>query len=221
MYSPTQITAIIVNYKTPDLTTACVESFCTTYPDVPLILIDNGSDDQSRDYIAATAQQFPVVTMQLNSTNLYHGPAMDQGIRMSNTPYVFTLDSDCIVQRPGFLEAMLEQMISQRAYAVGSMHWMDRFGYDLKAGDRYYTRYIHPYAMLLDRTKYLGLPPFFHHGSPCLRNMHAAQRRSYGLLDFPVADYIEHLGRGTCSRYGYGLGITTTIGKYLNKWLRH
>jgi len=137
---------------------------------------------------------------------------------MSTTPYVFTLDSDCVVQRPGFLEAMHAQATAGDVYALGSLRWMDPFGYDLQAGARYYTRYVHPYAMLIDRIKYLGLPPFVHHGSPCLRNMRAAQRRRYNLVDFPVADYIEHRGRGTCSRYGYGLGITTTIGYYLSRW---
>lgn len=211
------ITAVVVNYKTLDLTRRCVESWLAAYPDVPLLLIDNGSGDQSSDYIRQVGSQHEIVTAILNEANYNHGPALHQGIARCSTPYVFTLDSDCEVQRGGFLEAMLALFSDPLLYAVGSLRTMDRYGYELKPGSHAYTRYVHPHAMLLDREKYATLPPFVHHGSPCLKNMHAAERRGYHLHDFAVEQYILHRGRGTCSRYGYNLDIRTTVQNFLSR----
>ena len=65
--------------------------------------------------------------------------------------------------------------------------------------------------MLLRRETYLKLKPFFHHGSPGIRNMRQAARAGYILQDFPVQEYLIHQGRGTCSRHGYGLGWKHTV----------
>jgi len=219
MQSLQHVTAIIINYKTLDLTAHCVESFLEAYPTVRLILIDNGSHDSSTDYLRTVVARHGNVSGIFNYKNRYHGPAMHQGIVASNTRYVFTLDSDSAVLRTGFLEAMLAQFSNPDTYAVGSLRFMDRFGFDLLPGTRCYTHYIHPAMMLLDRAKYLTLTRFIHHGSPCLRNMYAAQRRGYRLCDFPVQDFCLHLGRGTCSRYGYGLSVKTLIESYISKWL--
>ncbi|RRR73340.1 MAG: glycosyltransferase [Candidatus Viridilinea halotolerans] len=215
------ITIIIVNYKTYALTKACVASVLQHYPEVPLILLDNGSADESTRYIVETAQAHPHVVAQLNAHNRYHGPAMDQGINLSKTPYAFTLDSDCEIMRTGLLEGLLAIFDDPQCYAAGELQYMDRFGYTLPVGMKYYTRYIHPYAMLLDRAKYLTLKPFVHHGSPCLHNMQAAQRQGYHFYAFPVAEYVLHHTQGTCSRYGYGLGITTSVQKVMSKCLRY
>lgn len=216
------ITAIIVNYKTLDLTAACVESVLAIYPDVPLILVDNGSADSSTQYIVDQARLHPHVVALLNSTNRYHGPAMDQAIRLSRTPYVFTLDSDCEILGGGLLEGLRAAFVDPLLYAAGELRHIDPFGYDLRPGIPYYTHYIHPYAMMLDRAKYLSLRPFIHHGSPCIKNMRAAQLRGLHFYDFAVAEYVWHHWQGTCSRYGYGLGVMTSVQHYLSRcfWQR-
>ncbi len=213
------VTALIVNYKTLDLTARCVESFLAAYPTVMLMVIDNGSHDPSTEYIRTVIDQHAHVLGIFNTRNMYHGPAMHQGIVASDTRYIFTLDSDSVVLHTGFLEEMLTLFSDPATYAVGSLRFMNRFGFDLPPGSRYYTRYIHPSMMLLDRSKYFTLKRFVHHGSPCLKNMHAAQRQGYRLCDFPVEDFCLHLGRGTCSQYGYGLSVRTLIESYISKWL--
>ncbi len=213
------VTVLIINYKTRDLTEQCIASFLAAYPTVQLLVIDNGSHDDSTAYLRHVVQHYPQVTGIFNNENRFHGPALHQGVLASTTPYVFTLDSDSVVLCSGFLEAMLTLFQDPATYAVGSLRCMDRFGYDQPAGTKCYTYYIHPSSMLLERAKYVTLKRFVHHGSPCLYNMHNAQRCGYRLYDFPVEDYCHHLGRGTCSRYGYHLGIKTLIESYLSKWL--
>lgn len=50
--SLSDVTVLIVNWKTPDLLAICVETFLKFYPKVELILVDNDSRDGSPKYIS-------------------------------------------------------------------------------------------------------------------------------------------------------------------------
>jgi GT2 family glycosyltransferase len=194
-----------------------VESFLQYYPEVNLILIDNGSQDSSTAYLERMARDKERVSCIVNDDNLYHGPAMDQGIGQSVTRYVFTLDSDCKVVKGGFLEEMLELFAEPLVYAVGRLVYMDRYGFEGEQSRSKRIRYIHPYAALLDKEKYLSLYSFIHHGSPCIRNMQHAQESGLVVCDFPIDRFIVHHGQGTCSRYGYGLGPSVLLDRLLSR----
>lgn len=47
-----QLSVIILNYNTPELTTACVQSIIahTSGIDYEIILVDNGSESKSKEY---------------------------------------------------------------------------------------------------------------------------------------------------------------------------
>jgi glycosyltransferase involved in cell wall biosynthesis len=206
MFKLTDITALIINYRTLDLTTSCLESFSRFYPQVSLLIIDNGSQDASTNYIREKAARRPEVTALFNPLNINHGPALHQGLQHIPTPFALTLDSDCQVVKPGFLERMLTSFNDPQTYAVGSRVYLDRLGYEVSSGQAFYSAYIQPFCMLIDRRKYKTLKPFKRHGSPGLHNMHQAIHKGYRLVDFPIQDYVQHIGMGTCSRYGYNLG---------------
>jgi glycosyltransferase involved in cell wall biosynthesis len=215
-----EISVLIINYRTLDLTARCLESLQKFYPQVEVTLVDNGSDDESTDFIQEMAGGCDTIHAILNRKNRYHGPALDQGLRLAQTRLVFSLDSDCEVLQGGFLEAMIACFSDPCTYAVGELVRMNRFGYPLPEGEGRGFDYVHPRRMLLDRRKYLGLKRFTHHGAPCLSNMRQAIQRGYRLGDFPIQDYILHLGRGTCSSYGYGFGLRHKLENLLNRALR-
>ena len=94
------VTAVVINFRTPDLTRRAVESFRSLLPALPLLLIDNGSDDESGRTLEQLRSRAPgKTTLILNRSNRHHGPAMDQALRTVDTPFVFFLDSDCEVFR--------------------------------------------------------------------------------------------------------------------------
>jgi glycosyltransferase involved in cell wall biosynthesis len=206
------VTAIVVNYRTLENTAHCVESWLGFYPELPLILVDNGSADDSTIYIQRMASSHSNIQNILNDFNNHHGPGMHQAIQTTRTPFVFLLDSDTIVHTGGFLEQMLSEFAHDpNLYALGRLAHKNRYGFSVQPGTRRYIRYIDPYAMLLDRRKYFQLRPFFHHGAPCIHNMQDAARSGFHVSDYPIQEFIWHAGRGTCSRYGYDLGPMTLI----------
>lgn len=218
MPPPLPVTVVIINFQTPDLTTGAVRSLRRFYPDVPLLLVDNGSGDESPRALEELRQLQPEKTeLLLNVTNFHHGPAMDQALRLLETPYVLFLDSDCVVERGGFLEAMLGLAAAEpRGYAVGKKIFMNDRGFDVEETPGAHP-YIRPICMLIHRERYLELPPFERHGAPCLANMRAAAAAGLALLHLPVEEYVRHLGRGTASRHGYRLGWRGRLNHLLNR----
>ena len=216
--NPSAVTAVVINFRTPDLTRRAVESFRSFYPSPPLLLIDNGSGDESRESLEQLCSQAPDRTrLILNESNVHHGPAMDQALHLVNTPFALFLDSDCEVLRGGFVEAMLARAGEDpRNYAVGKKIFMNDRGFDILEGPGAHP-YIRPICMLVRREIYLQCPPFERHGAPCLANMRAAQASGFELVSFPVEDFVRHEGRGTASRYGYRLGWRGRLNHLMNK----
>jgi glycosyltransferase involved in cell wall biosynthesis len=219
------VTAVVVNYRTLELTRRSVETLRAHCPSLPLIVIDNGSGDASTAYVRDLASHDCNIRVQLNKRNLYHGPALDQALRLAPTQFVFTLDSDCQVVRSGFLEAMLAHFDDPQVYAVGELRYKNRFGYTYAYWDAEprsrpaWIPYVHPYAMLVDRGKYLTLPAFVHHGTPCIKNMRAARDAGYVVRHFPVGEFVLHHAGGTSLKHGFGVRgrLRLTGGFYLGK----
>lgn len=102
------LSIIVLNYKTRDLTLACLQSVfssATSYT-YEVILIDNASND---GIIPTAEEQYPQVICIANTDNVGFSKANNQGIRIAKGRYVLLLNSDTIVQ-PDTLDVMLRFM---------------------------------------------------------------------------------------------------------------
>ncbi len=210
------VTAVVVNYQTPELLEVAVRSFRYYYPRVLLLIVDNGSRDQSRQIIEQLLAKAEKTTRVLwLPDNIYHGPAMHRAMEAVTTSYVYFFDSDTETQRGGFLEPMIAALEADPlAYGAGRVVEVDRrWGFRKPGGMPVLTT---PY-MLLRRDFYFRLPPFIHHGLPTIQNFRAAEQAGYRLIPFPIETYVHHLGRGTAARYGYGLGWRSRLEYLLHR----
>ena len=188
-----KVTVVSVNLMTPGLTRAMYVSLREFYPDVRVILVDNGSRDASTDFIREQARIHPRTECILNKRNLGHGGGLNQAIRKATTPLVFTIDSDCVVKQGGFLELMVQRFGKDlQLFALGSLDHRGTSG--IKRGPH---PYVHPWASMLNRATYLKLQPFARGGAPAMRTMLDAERRGFHFGSFPVRQYIRHIGGGT------------------------
>lgn len=211
-----QLTTVIVNYQTPDLLKNAVLSFKKFYPEVKLLLFDNGSRDHSKQVIENLRLEYPeTVKIHFEEENIFHGPAMDKSIReMVDTDACFFLDSDTVTKMGGFLEEGLARLMSRKEnYALGHKLSTNKRGFKDPEG----TPIILTPYLLMKTEPYKAFPPFFHHGQPVLKNFREAQKNGYKLLHFPMDEYIDHLWRGTASKFGYGLGLKGKVDYLLNK----
>lgn len=95
MNSPIELSIIIVNYKTPELTLRCVNSiYATTKCRFEIIIIDNASEDDSKDRIYAAYKN--VIWIQ-NEENIGFGRANNIGVANAHGKYLLLLNSDMVV----------------------------------------------------------------------------------------------------------------------------
>lgn len=211
------ITTVIINFQTPDLLNKAVRSFKEFYPNVNLLIIDNGSQDdgESVNLITMLTEEYRFIKSVFLSSNIFHGPAMDLAItKYVETKYVFFLDSDTETKRSGFLEQMMLLISAEtKIYGVGEIIKANKRGYKSEKGKKIL---LTPY-MLIKTRLYKTLRPFMHHGQPTLHNFADANEKGYKLSYFKVSDYINHLWRGTAGRFGYGLGLKGKLNFLLNK----
>lgn len=214
------ITIVTVNFKTPLLLKESVSSVLAHYPGIPYVLVDNGGCSESLRVVRELGGR-PHVTVVENSQNVFHGPGMNRGIARVTTPYVFTLDSDTKVLKGGFLELMLAEFEKDPLlFAIGWMRYVNSQGVaspkqHLKRG----MEYIHPFAALMDREKFLTLPSFLPAGSPATRTMAAAKNKGYHLKPFPIEKYIWHKVAGT--RGLFRGRYTPPTNSVPGKWRKH
>lgn len=93
-----ELSVIIVNYKTEELTSNCIDSVIksnTRNLEYEIIVVDNASDDGS---IEAIEKQFPQVKVIKNHDNLGFSKANNMGIKESQGDYILLLNSDTIVE---------------------------------------------------------------------------------------------------------------------------
>lgn len=193
-----KVTVILVNYCTKALTNEARRTMQLYYPNIPIILIDNGSGDASTLYVKTVGDMHENITAVLNEKNIGHGPAMNEGIRLAKTPYVFLYDSDASLKAGGLLEAMIAELEKNpKLYAIGWLRRVDKFSGVPTEGKGSMT-YVHPHAAMIDREKFLELEPMENSGAPCTANMRAALAKDFQLQDFPrLQKCVAHLGAGT------------------------
>ncbi len=205
---------VIVNYQTPDLLEDAVASFKRFYPEVHLVIVDNGSKDESSNVIRRLCKEYHLCVFLFLKKNLGHGPAMHAMMERAEYEFYFLLDSDTVTKKGGFLEKMLAEFDDGSVYGVGKVAPFNKHGFhDEESG----TSMLIAAYMLIRSSFYQGLSPFEHHGVPVARNFYESSKKGYHMIDFPIERFIDHLHRGTVGRFGYGLGLKGKINYLLNK----
>jgi len=104
-----QVTVIIPNYNGKEYLMECVGSVTeNTKIPVDIIVVDNGSQDGSAQEIKL---HYPQVNVILLGKNYGFSRAVNEGIRVANTPYVLLLNNDTKI-KSGFVEYLLHRIKS-------------------------------------------------------------------------------------------------------------
>ena len=83
-----------------------------------VIIVDNGSDDSSVDYIQNNSFNFPVVLIK-NDENRGFAPAVNQAILKAKYNYIFSLNNDTEIKK-GSIKAMLDLIQDEDVFSVQS-----------------------------------------------------------------------------------------------------
>lgn len=116
------VTCIVLNWNGWQDTIACLESLqCTDYPNLSILVVDNGSTDNSVEKIRKSFEKIEILE---TVTNRGFAGANNLGIRLAldrQTDFVWLLNNDTVVE-PGTLKALVTCAESDpKIGAVGSV----------------------------------------------------------------------------------------------------
>lgn len=198
------ITALTVNYNTPDFLERLLSGF-RKYYDIPFIVID-GSEPNKYSQIKDFTDKYEVEIHHFDY-NIHHGPGLAYGINYIHSSQILLLDSDLIVINPGFIED-LQGKLRGDSYGIGDIQIVDERGFNKPTG----IKYLHPACALINRDIALRFPMPIKHGAPMIEAMKEINRQNLDILqhetwvtnDFRNKNkiYISHSWQGTVNRTG-------------------
>lgn len=134
-YLMSNVTVVIPNYNGREFLSECFDSLKAQNVDLKVVVVDNGSDDGSADYIK---KYYPEFDLTVNGENKGFAAAVNQGITSTNTDYVFLMNNDVVLEENCIenLQKCIEK--DSKIFAVSSkmIQYGDRGKID-DAGDEY------------------------------------------------------------------------------------
>jgi len=142
------ISIIILNYNGKDFLKPCLDSVLSAqYENLEIIIVDNGSTDESVAYIQENYGSIENLTIIKKGKNFGVPEGRNIGLKQARGEYVIFLDNDTIVDKnwiEGFLEAFnVDERIAVAQAKLLSINEKDRFDH---AGD-----YLTTFGFLQDR----------------------------------------------------------------------
>ena len=94
-----KVSIVLVTYNNLNLTIQCVNSILrnTTWPNYQLIVVDNGSEDGTKDYLERLRDEVPKTKIILNPENRGFAAANNQGLRDADGDVLLLLNNDTVV----------------------------------------------------------------------------------------------------------------------------
>lgn len=108
------MTVIILNFNGRDLLRKCLQSvFKTDYPNCEVIVVDNGSTDES---CAMVEREFPLVHLIRNQKNCGYSEGNNVGILHSRGEFIVLLNNDTVVHPEWLSELIREAELNPRCF---------------------------------------------------------------------------------------------------------
>jgi len=121
-FKMTDLSIIIVNYNTKDLTKACIESVMNegSKLDFEVIVVDNNSKDGSVAELKKLWRKYKNLKLIENKENSGFSRANNQGAREASGKYILLLNSDTVVKRFSFKRLIAFAEKKEDAGVVGA-----------------------------------------------------------------------------------------------------
>jgi len=111
---------VVVTYESLAFTRLCIESVLANTRDIgyELIVVDNGSGDDTPEYLTALAERNSHVRVLLNGGNLGFSAAVNEGLALARGDHLVLLNNDTLVP-PGWLTGLLAHLGDETVGLVG------------------------------------------------------------------------------------------------------
>lgn len=154
--SDEQISIIIVHKDRPEYLNICLQSICvcSTANNYEIIVVDNGSGQDSQDYLAELEESGDIKVVR-NQKNLWWSAACNKGVAAAdrNSKYFVFMHCDVVVTNNAWLDLLVNVSESQNSGLVG----IDMQSYKLQDQK---VDFIQEWCMLVSRTCWNDIGPW-------------------------------------------------------------
>lgn len=115
-----KVSIIIITYNNIEITKGCLDSIFanTAYPNYELIIIDNASTDDTRNYLRYLSRIHQNVNVILNNSNLGFAAANNQGLKAADGSYLVLLNNDTVVTK-GWIDTFIKHLEDPQVGMLG------------------------------------------------------------------------------------------------------
>lgn len=113
------LSAIVLNYREPKLTFACVQALLVqeTEEELEILIIDNHSKDDSIGWLRNCFQDTKSIRFLETPKNTGYGKGNNLGIRHAHGTYILIINPDTVPE-PGALQSMIDRMKSDPSIGI-------------------------------------------------------------------------------------------------------
>lgn len=125
-----KVSIIIVNWNSKDYIKNCIDSLLNqTFQDFEIILVDNGSTDDSLEYVE---KKYPQISIIKNKKNLGFAAGNNIGIKNSSGKFIALFNQDAVTDKEWLYELVGALESSEKiAGAVGKIFYLgDKYDKD-------------------------------------------------------------------------------------------
>lgn len=111
------VTIVIPNYNNKELLNNLLTSLSDAISLKQVIIVDNASSDDSAIFIK---ENYPEITLIENNKNMGFAYAVNQGIKLVKTEYVFLLNNDTVIEKDTITSLLKTITVSPEIFSVSS-----------------------------------------------------------------------------------------------------
>jgi len=152
--SDDKISIVIVHRDRPEYLNLCIQSVVVTSSNnnYEIIVVDNGSDKESQEFLDSIEDQIKVVR---NQENLMWAEAANKGAEAAdkNSKYIVFLHHDVVILNPSWLDLFINVSESQNAGIIG----LELQSYEMQNQQ---IDYVQEWCMMVRRDCWNDIGPF-------------------------------------------------------------
>ncbi len=142
------VSVIIPTYQHADALPECLNSvLAQTYPNIEVIVVDDGSTDNTQEVLSKFKDQILIITQENKGPN----PARNRGWKEAKGEYLIFCDAD-VIMKPQMLEKLLDALqkgqTASFAYCPFKFGWKTFKGIEFDPGILKKKNYIHTSSLV-------------------------------------------------------------------------
>lgn len=152
--SEEQVSIIVIHKDRPEYLNICLQSIAVTSTNnnYEIIVVDNGSGEESQDFLDEIEGDVKVVK---NEENIYWGPAANKGVEKADkaSKYFIFMHCDVVITNPAWIDLLINVSEAQNAGLVGvelQSYYMQNEKVD----------FIQEYCLLMTKECFEDIGPF-------------------------------------------------------------